>query len=60
MLKWAGIVGVAVLILGGLLLAGALELAGGLLKIAFFLVVALFVVLLIGGWMAKRKLSDRD
>ena len=59
MLKWAGIIGVVALILGGLAMAGVLELAAGLVKLGFFLAVALFLALLIGGWMVKRKLKER-
>jgi hypothetical protein len=53
--KWAGIIGVVVLILGGLALAGVWDLAAGPVKLGFFLAVALFI----GGWMVKRKLKDR-
>ena len=55
MMKWVGIVGVVILVLGGLMLAGVLEMAAGLVKLGFFLALALVALLVFAGWRMKRR-----
>ena len=59
MLKWAGIIGALTLIVGILIVAGIIEIAGGILKLAFFLVLGLIAALVIGGWLIKKKITER-